>query len=865
MQADIYERADEAEDLQACLKDLLSVLALPTAAAGGEPSQLLGALLEALVAMLRLDFAYAALSGSSDGALLEQVRLARFGNAPAQPRQIGRVLKPWLRADSHNAPWMVPSPTGEGEVSIAPWPLGCHGETGWLVAGSRRANFPTAAERILLSVAANQAAIALQEARLLGQQRRVGEELERWVARRTRELQAAQEARRNEVQERKRAEDKLRRTEACLTEAETLGRLGTWAYDVGRRIPSYWSAAQCRLSGFDPARGTPSLEQERATHPPEDWSKLRETVDRAIRQKAGFQTGSRLVFPDGSTKHLRISGRPILNDSGDAVELVGATLDVTAAKQAEDALNHARAELEAERDRLRLLLELSKALVAHHDLRSLFKALADSLRRVMECDFIGLALPDPAGGLRQHLVDYDEGRGALTEGTPVPLRGCASGRAFRTRQLVRLGGCRGKEIHTVIYGTPEGEKFYPRLPKEGVPSGYFLPLIHDGEVIGVTQLTKYAAVPVKTQTPEFLNALAGGLAVAVANALKHHAPLASRDQFARTRICLRKERCRASVFEEIVGTSPALQTVLSRVTKVAANDSTVLITGETGTGKELIARAIHKRSARAARAFVSVNCAAIPSSLIASELFGHEKGAFTGAIQRRLGRFELARGGTIFLDEVGELPAETQIALLRVLQENQFERVGGTQPIQADTRLIAATNRDLEAAIAAGKFRSDLFYRLNVFPIEVPPLRARKEDILLLANHFVHRYAATMGKKISGISKETLAKFQSYSWPGNIRELQNVVQRSLTLCETDTFSVDESWLARQPRDPPTPAPPFSERLVTVEKAMIEAALAETRGRVSGPSGAAVRLGIPASTLESKIRVLKINKHRFKTQ
>src|SRR6202034_3607353 len=255
---------------------------------------------------------------------------------------------------------------------------------------------------------------------------------------------------------------------------------------------------------------------------------------------------------------------------------------------------------------------------------------------------------------------------------------------------------------------------------------------------------------------------------------------------------------RSSMFEEIVGESPALQTVLSRVTKVAPTDSTVLITGETGTGKELVARAIHKRSPRSARAFISVNCAAIPTSLILSELFGHEKGAFTGATQRRLGRFELAEGGTIFLDEVGELPAETQIALLRVLQEREFERVGAAGAIRTNVRVIAATNRDLEAAIAAGTFRSDLFYRLNVFPIEMPPLRERREDIPLLVEYFIDRFARQAGKSFRAVNKKSLELLQSYPWPGNIRELQNVIERSVIVCDTETFSVDESWLSRQP-------------------------------------------------------------------
>ena len=337
-----------------------------------------------------------------------------------------------------------------------------------------------------------------------------------------------------------------------------------------------------------------------------------------------------------------------------------------------------------------------------------------------------------------------------------------------------------------------------------------------------------------------------------------------RDQLYKENIALREEVDKASMFEEIVGTSSALHAVLARVVKVASTDSTVLITGETGTGKELIARAIHKRSARAARAFVSVNCAAIPLSLIASELFGHEKGAFTGALQRRLGRFELAEGGTLFLDEIGDLPAETQVALLRVLQEHEFERVGGSRVIRTDVRVIVATNRDLPAAIEAGTFRSDLFYRLNVFPIELPPLRARQDDIPLLVEYFIHRYARKAGKTMRGINAKTLELLRSYPWPGNIRELQNVIERSVIVCETETFSVDASWLAGESVPTPPAHQPLADTVGVQEKALIEAALAASRGRVAGPAGAAAKLGMPSTTLESKIKSLKIDKYRFKT-
>ena len=317
------------------------------------------------------------------------------------------------------------------------------------------------------------------------------------------------------------------------------------------------------------------------------------------------------------------------------------------------------------------------------------------------------------------------------------------------------------------------------------------------------------------------------------------------------------------MFEEIVGTSPALRVVLTSVAQVAPTDSTVLITGETGTGKELVARAIHKRSNRSSRAFVSVNCAAVPATLIASELFGHEKGAFTGALTRRVGRFELADGGTIFLDEIGDLPPDTQLALLRVLQEHEFERLGSARTMKADVRVIAATNRDLKAAMTSGAFRADLYYRLSVFPIEIPALRERSADIPLLVAYFVDRYADKYGKTIRDVDKRTLDLVRSYRWPGNVRELQNVIERAVIVCEGDTLVMDENWLSPESLAAGPPLLPLGDALVTRERQMIEAALTEAKGKVSGRSGAAARLGIPASTLESKIRALKIRKDRYK--
>jgi formate hydrogenlyase transcriptional activator len=325
-------------------------------------------------------------------------------------------------------------------------------------------------------------------------------------------------------------------------------------------------------------------------------------------------------------------------------------------------------------------------------------------------------------------------------------------------------------------------------------------------------------------------------------------------------IDLRNEVLSTSTFEEIVGSSDAIRRVTAQVMRVAPSNATVLITGESGTGKELIARALHKRSHRSRSAFTKMNCAVTPSSLMAAELFGYEKGAFTDANQRRAGRFEVANHGTIFLDEIGEMPGETQVALLRVLQEHEFERVGGTQSVPVDVRVIAATNCDLPAAVRSGKFRLDLFYRLNVFPIHVPPLRDRPEDILLLAKCFIHRYAASAAKRIRRVDKRTAQLLEQHDWPGNIRELQNVIERAVILCDSDTFSVDETWLLPESESDAGLRPPLSNH----QREMIEAALAHTHGRVAGPQGAAAKLGVPRTTLESKIKSLHINKYQYRS-
>jgi PAS domain S-box-containing protein len=600
-----------------------------------------------------------------------------------------------------------------------------------------------------------------------------------------------------DIEERKRAEQALRRSEAYLAEAQRLTHTGSCAIDGKSRGTLYWSEEMFRLFGFDQEQGLPMWDQWFQRIHPEDRDKVKLAGDRTFLKKVDCDIEFRIVRPDGTVKQIHGIGHPVLSPHGELVQVVGTMVDITERRRAEEKIQQSEKEL-------RQLLDFTPqhVTVLGPDRRRLYNNQA-------ALDYHGLTLEEWQTADPDRLFHPQDWERITREVYSKFLSGSSLDIEVRLRR--RDGQYRWFLI-----------RYSPTLDEQGRPTHWYA---------AATDIEERKQAEQRLQDEN---------------------------------VALREEIDRASMFEEIVGISPALHAVLSRVTKVAPTDSTVLITGETGTGKELVARAIHRRSQRSSRAFVSVNCAAIPRDLIASELFGHEKGAFTGATQRRLGRFELAEGGTIFLDEVGELPAETQIALLRVLQEHEFGRVGGTGSIRTNVRVIAATNRDLEAAFAAGTFRSDLFYRLNVFPIEVPPLRERKEDIPLLVQYFLNRYASEAGKSIRGVNKKSLELLQSYPWPGNIRELQNVIERSVIVCDTENFSVDASWLSRQP---PASEPKTQVELLrkpaAKEKEIIEAALRESRGRVYGPSGAASKLGIPRSTLESKIRSLKISKSRFK--
>jgi len=600
-----------------------------------------------------------------------------------------------------------------------------------------------------------------------------------------------------DIDERRQAEEKLRLSEAYLAEAQRLSLTGSFGCKVSTG-EMIWSEETFRIFGYDRAT-KPAVEAILQRVHPEDKAMVQEQIDRATREGKDCDLEYRLLLPDDSVKHVRVVARALRDETG-SIEFVGALMDLTEQRQA-------RADLERAFD------EIAKS---EAELRTIIDAIPQLI----------IALGADGNFLHPNQ--------AVLEYTGLTKEEVTSERFYEVFHPEDSERLRDQREAAISRGVPfEYERRVRR---------------RDGQYRWL--LVQYN--PLLDRRGKVIRWYATGTDIDD----RKQAEERTRQE----NVALREQIDQVFMFEEIVGSSPALKTVLSSIVKVAPTDSTVLIAGETGTGKELVARAIHKGSQRAGHAFIAVNCASIPASLIASELFGHEKGAFTGALQRRQGRFELAHSGTIFLDEIGELPAETQVALLRVLQERQFERVGGSRVISTDVRIIAASNRDLAAAIAAGTFRADLFYRLNVFPIHVPPLRNRKEDIPMLVEYFVGRYAEKARKQISKIDKNTLKLCQSYPWPGNIRELQNIVERSVILCTGDTFWIDEAWLSSQDAPPLESSRPLIQSVQNYERQLIEAALAESNGKIAGPNGAAAKLGIPRSTLDAKIKQLNIKKH-----
>jgi formate hydrogenlyase transcriptional activator len=598
-----------------------------------------------------------------------------------------------------------------------------------------------------------------------------------------------------DIDESKRAEVELRRSKAHLADAQRLSHTGSAGMEAGTKR-MFWSEESARIYGYPlDTEPTPDLILQRVH--PEDVDLLKSVLERAGQGGSDFDFEHRLLMPDGSIKHIRSLAHPLSDGDGNE-ESVGAIMDITERKEAEQRLKEQEMEL-------RQVVDLAPQLIA------VFGPHRERLYlNQMSLDYFGMTLDqwrETSPSIEVHPDDTERlqsqwGR-AISSGSPFEVE-------FRLRR---------------------NDGVYRWFLSRHNP-------VRDDQGKVLRWYAACADIEDRKRAEESLQ---------------------------RENSALREELNQASMFEEIVGSSEPLRKVLSQVSKVAPTDSTVLILGQTGTGKELIARAIHKRSRRSGRSFIGVNCAAIPTSLIASELFGHEKGAFTGAMQRRLGRFEAANGGTIFLDEIGDLPPDIQIALLRVLQEREIERVGSDKPIPVDVRVVAATHRDLDKLVNEGKFRQDLLYRLNVVPIMMPSLRERAADIPILVEYFIARFGKKMGKKFQTIEKKTLKIMQEYEWPGNVRELQNVIERAVTLNDSDTFAVDEAWLKRVPSAVPHSSVALTGALQAHEKEVIEAALAQTHGRISGATGAAAKLGIPGSTLEAKIKRLGIDKYRFKSQ
>jgi formate hydrogenlyase transcriptional activator len=597
-----------------------------------------------------------------------------------------------------------------------------------------------------------------------------------------------------------------------------------------------------------------------AVHP-DDLPKLLETWrDMVAAAKAG-EFDTRLRRHDGVFRWFLCNIHPLRDESGQVIRWFGTATDVDALKQTEERLRHDERERERlehelrhERDRLHLLLDITNSMTSKLNLRRLVEGLSTNLLSVTRCDFCALLLPDAdSGELRVTTLFNPEARGSLCDGTIVPIHGSPCGKAFWTGETQQVHHIADLRNDPDSFGNSVGRGFYQRVVAEGLISGCDLPLVGRSGVVGVLAAMKRSERAFSTDDVAFLEQVAAQVAFAVENALDYETAIRDKDKETKQRLYL-EEEIRAD-FRNIVGESPALKTALNLVSVVAPTDSSVLILGETGTGKELIARAIHNLSSRQERAFIKLNCAAIPLGLLESELFGHEKGAFTGAIAQKPGRFELANKGTLFLDEVGDIPLELQAKLLRVLQEQEFERLGSNRTHKVDVRLIAATHRDLAAMVKQGTFREDLYYRLRVFPINVPALRQRTEDIPTLVSHFTALFARRMNRNIDDIPPETMDALVRYRWPGNVRELQNFIERAVILSPHSVLRAPTSELEpfSSHRDPTSPI----SGLAQVEREHILLALEASNWVIAGRNGAAERLGMKRTSLVYRMKKLRI--------
>jgi PAS domain S-box-containing protein len=720
-----------------------------------------------------------------------------------------------------------------------------------------------------------------------------------------------------DIEDRKRAEEALRRSEHFLAEAQRLSLTGSFGWNVSTD-EHFWSDETFRIFEFDAVKVSLPIILQRIH--PQDMPTVEMAIAAANRAE-GIDLEFRLLMPDGRIKYLHVVGRAAKGETG-SIEVIGAVMDVTARKLTEVELRRSKAHLidaqilshvgsvgmEVRTGRIfwseesariygyapgtEPTPELILQRVHPEDVGLVKDALERAAQGKHDFDYEHrLQMPDGSTRYIYNLCHRNEDAtgnaevvGAIMDITERKV----SEQAIRAQEM-QLRQVLDLAPQLVAVFGPNRERLYANsvaLAYIGATLENWQQLelgseLHPDDAERVNAAAARGSLnnsPCELEvrirkndgTYRWFLARCNPMSAEPGHPTRWYVACADIEDRKRTEerlqeenVALREEIDKTSMFEEIVGSSPALMAALSRVSKVAGSDSTVLITGETGTGKELIARAIHRRSDRSANAFVAVNCAAIPRDLIASELFGHERGAFTGAVQRRVGRFELANGGTIFLDEVAELSPEMQATLLRVLQEREIEHIGGTKSIPVDVRVIAATNRNLTEGVAGGTFREDLFYRLNVFPLEMPPLRDRRQDIPVLVEYFIHRYAAKAHKTFRRVSKKTLSRLQSYPWPGNVRELQNVIERSVIVCDTEEFVVDGSWLTSVHKL--DGAGTLASRLSAYEKALIEEALLASSGQVFGPTGAAARLRLPRTTLESRIRTLRINKNRFRPQ